>query len=328
MKSSCITHPVRAPMVIVRSEYLTVCEGKHCAAALLNHFEHLTNSKLDEAEQVKIRNQIAAKQGLPQLTLDGLWIYKTQTELKAELLGMFTEKTIREHLKWLQEKGFLYRRNNPNKKWDRTIQYRLDIEKVNSVIASLHSVLLPDAIGTFTESNRSESPDAIGKSAVAIPETTSKTTTETTQKKTPKPRKPSTSKPDLKPHHAAIIELMRIDGYDPIFIKPENLTRKEQEKYCDAAAQLAESDICADEIPAVHKIVKAFADNRKWSVKVTSMTVVKYSGQYIQARARKARVMPLPPPEAAAAPPAKSADEDLIDIGVALAKLNEARKAV
>lgn len=117
-----------------------------------------------------------------------------------------------------------------------------------------------------------------------------------------KKKKTHTSKPNLEQHRAAIIELMRVDGYDPAIIKPDDLTRKEQEKYLDAAAQLADSNIPAAEIPALHKTVKAHADANRWSVKVTSAALLKHSGKYIQARA-KAKLVTLPIATNGDAPP-------------------------
>lgn len=145
--------------------------------------------------------------------------------------------------------------------------------------------------------------------------------TRNTNTHTKRTRKPSV---DITPHRAAILELMRVDGYDPIMLRPEDLAQSQQQKYCDIAIELAGVKICAEEIPALFKSVKAIANSERWSVPVKSTTLAKHSGKFLQARA-KARVVPIQPP-VAAAPPSTTDETDTVDVAQKLAELNKQRK--
>lgn len=132
--------------------------------------------------------------------------------------------------------------------------------------------------------------------------------------------KPRPPKPDIETHKDAIIELMKVDGYDPAMVKPENLSRSERGKYADIASELAEINIHAHDIPALYKLVCAIADSERWSAKVKSTTLSKHSGKYLQSKIRK-----LPPPSSA---PPPSEQEDMMGQAAVLAevvKLNRGR---
>lgn len=58
------------------------------------------------------------------------WIYKTSRELAEEVMLGVNENTIRNHLKVLVEKGYIDQRRNPNYKWDKTYQYRVNLLKL------------------------------------------------------------------------------------------------------------------------------------------------------------------------------------------------------
>lgn len=133
MKTSCISHPPKTPLIIIRQEYLAICDGNHCEAAILNQFEYWTNIKLGQKEQAEIENEIAQAGGLEGIE-GNLWIYKTHTELHKELMGLFGIRAVGTALQSLVDRGFLERRNNPKYAWDRTYQYRLETRIVQDAI--------------------------------------------------------------------------------------------------------------------------------------------------------------------------------------------------
>jgi hypothetical protein len=65
------------------------------------------------------------------------WIYKTADELAHETMVDINRKYIRNHLKYFVERGWLSQRKNPHSKWDRTIQYRVDFDKIEADLETL-----------------------------------------------------------------------------------------------------------------------------------------------------------------------------------------------
>ena len=51
MKTSCIRHPERENLIIVRKWQVVFCEGDTCAAALISFFEYWHNIKLEQYEK-------------------------------------------------------------------------------------------------------------------------------------------------------------------------------------------------------------------------------------------------------------------------------------
>ena len=114
-KTSAITHPVRAYYIVLRSDYLLLCQDApdmHCAALLLDRFEQWTNSKLDN-------------------DLD-TWIYMSLDEMVGEIYHQYGRNKINKCLLWLCEMGWLDKRDNPKNNWDKTLQYKLNYREVNS----------------------------------------------------------------------------------------------------------------------------------------------------------------------------------------------------
>ena len=167
-KTSVIEHSPRQQLVVIREDYLSICDGDHCRAALLNIFEYWTNVKMGQIEQTTIENEIAAKGGVAPKETD-IWVYKTIPDLQTELLSLFGQKSIGVALQWLKDKGFLATRNNPKFGWDRTTQYEFQIDAVTSA-------LLHDASGNFARSKGQKDILHDVKRGQQYHKTTSKTT--------------------------------------------------------------------------------------------------------------------------------------------------------
>lgn len=177
-KSSCIQHPPSTTIVMIREDYLALCQhapDPHCAAALLNNMEYWTNIKLANHRQVEIENAIAANEGAPLIPDDGTWVYKTHEETQCDLLELFGRNKIVNNMAWLVSAGYLDTRANPRYKWDKTKQYSLNIETLQDAILNLPSF-------KTKRSNHAKLNDGKGKSKRAIPESTTETTTEENKK--------------------------------------------------------------------------------------------------------------------------------------------------
>ncbi len=125
-------------------EYLEIT-GNHCAAKILSIFEFWTN-KLKQMGKVRE------------------WIYKSIARLQEELMGEHGINTIRNAVSILAEKGFIEKRHNPHIKYDRTYQYRLNVEKVQEALHSLiyqdEQMDLPQEKDEFIDTEESICPDS------------------------------------------------------------------------------------------------------------------------------------------------------------------------
>jgi hypothetical protein len=112
---SCIQHPASSPFVPLRKHYAEISEGNACAAALLSVFERWHDHRL--------------RRGLSP------WIYRSREQLRVDdLFGLFGRASITTALGLLEEWGFIESRRNPYHAWDRTLQYRFDVAKVEAAI--------------------------------------------------------------------------------------------------------------------------------------------------------------------------------------------------
>ena len=66
----------------------------------------------------------------PELEHTNGWVYKKAEQLSEETLMNVSAKQIIRYLKKLEENGWIESRNNPKYKWDRTLQYRLNLIKL------------------------------------------------------------------------------------------------------------------------------------------------------------------------------------------------------
>ena len=145
-KDSIIPHPPRNHTVVLREDYVELCEGaddyeradQFCAAMILSQFEYWLNVKLSNREQAEFENTIAEKEGLEPTQNEDLWVWKSIPELKEELMDQYGRKKVMKSLEWLvEEKNYLLRRKNPNYKWDRTYQYMINVDLIIDEIKKL-----------------------------------------------------------------------------------------------------------------------------------------------------------------------------------------------
>lgn len=116
---SCINHPEKSPLVLLRSDYLEIC-GNHCAAKLLAIFEFWTNKLSFVGDRL---GKVARE-----------WIYKSLSCLQSELMGEHGIHAIRKGISVLEGLGFVSKRHNPHIKYDRTFQYRLEVGNIQKAL--------------------------------------------------------------------------------------------------------------------------------------------------------------------------------------------------
>lgn len=201
VKVDVIFHPEEQPIAIIRMDYVTICEGNQCAAAILNLFEYWTGIKKESNKQAVIKNKIDTSDGNPATQDTELWIYKSQREMREELVQTWSETVIASATKYLIKKGYLQSRSNPNNRWDQTLQYLFIIEAVQKAVDKAYP-----AFRKSTESkaqkhgiDRSKTRNRVRNSKKSNPQIyasntkdhKTKTTTKATAETTPPPPTPA-----------------------------------------------------------------------------------------------------------------------------------------
>jgi hypothetical protein len=161
MKESCIQHPPKAPLIIIREWQLDACGRNECAAALLSFFEYWHNIKLESRSQAEAINVSRQQHGDTEDQYTGLLQHHTEEELERGIL-LYKRKTIRKALPILYKKKFVTLRCNPFYKGDRTKWFLFQPDAVNRWIKR-HTAKVPD--GGSQKSAVPSSSRASGKNA-------------------------------------------------------------------------------------------------------------------------------------------------------------------
>ena len=170
--TSCIRHAPECKFVAVRQDYLLICDGDDCAAAILNELEGWTTYKREQMEADASKDE---------------WVYLSAAQLKADLFGLYGDTRIDTATRSLLRCGYVERRHNPLRPFDRTWQYRLCIGVVQAAVDGTtdqiaHSLKLRNASAQNQEMHVLEIENAFLRNA----ESSSKTLDSKTQ--TPRPK--------------------------------------------------------------------------------------------------------------------------------------------
>jgi len=116
---------------VVIKEELVVLTGDFKKAILLNQFIYWSERIKDFDKFIKEEKERYAKEGKEKnLSKERGWMYKTAEELSNETMLNLSDKTIRAYIKSFVGEGWIDERQNPEHKWDRTKQYRVNIVKI------------------------------------------------------------------------------------------------------------------------------------------------------------------------------------------------------
>jgi hypothetical protein len=147
MKSPCVAYPRDEPVVLIRASQVRICEGNHCAAALLSYFGYWHTTRAGNAKQAEHANKMAALHGEVGVQDTTLLQYHTEDEIEAGLLHLYGRKTIRAAIAFLIQKGFVSLQKNPNPRYrfDRTHYFLFHPTAVQEEIGvDTHQVKMPD----------------------------------------------------------------------------------------------------------------------------------------------------------------------------------------
>jgi hypothetical protein len=171
-----MTHARHLKRAIIKEE-LVELTGNYVEALILNQFIYWSQRVKDFdkfiAEEYKRSNgetKIDPTQG---------WIYKTASELSDELMLGMSDSTIRRYMKNLIDNEWINQRTNPKHMWDRTLQYRVNIFKVQSDLHEIGYFLDGYPLPNFqNENSMFQNENSTFQNERAIPEITTKITTE------------------------------------------------------------------------------------------------------------------------------------------------------
>ena len=123
---------------VVIKEELVELTGDFRPALILNQFIYWIERMYDTDKYIREENERALKHDLEvNMEESKGWIYKTAEELNNELMIGMSKATIGKYIKQLVEAGYLSQRRNPKYKWDKTLQYRVDLYKIQKDLAKL-----------------------------------------------------------------------------------------------------------------------------------------------------------------------------------------------
>lgn len=130
---------IKPKRVVLREELWFICEQSFERAVLLGQLIYWAGKTKDAANYIAVEakrlteagadSHGGAAEAVASDAKDG-WIYKGAADLCKETMLGIPDKAIRGHLIWLVERGFLSERKNPKYKWDRRLQYRLELAAI------------------------------------------------------------------------------------------------------------------------------------------------------------------------------------------------------
>jgi hypothetical protein len=124
---------------LIRKELVALTDN-HDKAIVLNQLLYWTERVkdfelwLEEEKTFDSKNSDLPEHG---------WIYKTAKDLIKETLLCINRTTLRRYMTFLIQKGWVDERPNPSNKWDKTLQYRVNLRKIQSDLSALGRTL-PD----------------------------------------------------------------------------------------------------------------------------------------------------------------------------------------
>jgi hypothetical protein len=140
-KTTCINHPKKETLIIMRTWQVEFCRGNHCAAALLNFYEYWHNIKLAMSEKNVRSNDISEMHGDSRAQDETLLQFHTNEELSEGILNLYGRNAIIQANKLLEELDVIKIQNNPNKryKFDKTLYYEFNPEVCNDWLNQIYN---------------------------------------------------------------------------------------------------------------------------------------------------------------------------------------------
>ncbi|WP_077701945.1 hypothetical protein [Virgibacillus dokdonensis] len=244
--------------------------------------------RMKDAEKYKFEERVRLENDSANSYKHG-WIYKKAEELAEEVMLGVSANTIRKYLGKIVEKNYVKRRNNPRYKWDKTLQYRVNLVKVILDLGNLgypiddYKQLLRmeenDTSSKQTVSPNVEKSDSKLSDCAAIPEITTEITTEIT----PKINSESSSSNERIEDDINIYDSNQFELFSKTYL---SLSKNKQLSFND---QTAIKDV-VDENWETHRVIGWIKDcfnNFKPKHKLDNIRTFRYVANYIFDQAYK-----------------------------------------
>lgn len=128
--------------IAVLREGLLALTGNVNAAIILNQFIYWAECKAEsDAMYAKEIEAYEREYGDVNFKPTFGWIYKSSVELAEETMLGLSPASMRKFIKQLVDSGFLQERRNPKFKWDRTMQYNVNLKFIQQKLQKLGFVL-------------------------------------------------------------------------------------------------------------------------------------------------------------------------------------------
>lgn len=129
--------PKKLKRIVIKEE-LVILTGDFINAAILQQFIYWSE-RVKDFDTFILEERLRADRNanLTDIKPTGGWIYKKAEELSAETMLNLAPSSIRERLKKLEKQGYLLTRTNPEHKFDKVIQYRVDLCKMQRDLLKL-----------------------------------------------------------------------------------------------------------------------------------------------------------------------------------------------
>lgn len=114
---------------VIREDLLAIT-GDYRKAIILNQFIYWSERVADADKFIEKENEIAQSNGEETRELFYGWIYKSADEMANEIMLGLSASQVRKYIGSLVDMGYLSKRNNPKYKWDRTLQYRVNLVNI------------------------------------------------------------------------------------------------------------------------------------------------------------------------------------------------------
>lgn len=136
-----MTNKRKLKRVVIKEE-LVALTGDFTKAVILNQFIYWSE-RVEDFDEFIVEEKARMEKETKELNIEKQngWIYKTAEEMAKETMLGLSPKTMRNHIKYLVDNHWLDERNNPKYKWDRTLQYRVNIKQIQIDLFQLGYVL-------------------------------------------------------------------------------------------------------------------------------------------------------------------------------------------
>lgn len=166
---------------VIREDLLSITEN-YKEAIILNQFIYWSERVNDADKFIEAENKIARENGEQEREPIYGWIYKTAEELSDEIMLGLSASQTRKYIAKLVDYGYIQKRNNPKYKWDRTLQYKVNLVNIaralkeNGYSLCDYKIEIPDNNAELNAHqraiNNSQNKNQSSVDNEAIPETT------------------------------------------------------------------------------------------------------------------------------------------------------------